>query len=309
MKDFCSPLIPLVALGLLVLTGCSPKNVEMLLLDGPERLETNESGAFNATVNEDAKPPVLYEWTFGDGTTAEGATTTHAFPEAGSYTYTVTASNRNGKASVTEAGSVMIVDPPVPAQILAVLASTVDTDTQTPVQFSANVRGDAPLSYTWAFGDGASSSSPRPSHTFMEAGRYSVSLELSNAHGRDARTLNVDVAAYEAEYCRDLAEMNTAFFERNSSVLTNRGQQALADNLDILRNCPDIHVRIEGLASPLERNQQALSEDRARAVREYYTDQGIAGRRITSIGLGSADGTSKKSGADQFQRADTIPLR
>ena len=163
MKDFCSPLIPLVALGLLVLTGCSPKNVEMLLLDGPERLETNESGAFNATVNEDAKPPVLYEWTFGDGTTAEGATTTHAFPEAGSYTYTVTASNRNGKASVTEAGSVMIVDPPVPAQILAVLASTVDTDTQTPVQFSANVRGDAPLSYTWAFGDGASSSSPRPS--------------------------------------------------------------------------------------------------------------------------------------------------
>ena len=309
MNAIRSFLIILIGMGTVALMGCSPKNVETLMVDGPERLQTNESGAFSATVNEDAKPPVLYEWEFSDGSTAVGAATSHAFGEAGSYNYTVTASNRNGKASVTESRSVTVMDPPVPAQILAVLASTTDTDTQTPVSFSANVRGDAPLSYAWSFGDGATATGPRPSHTFMEAGSYSVSLEVSNAHGRDARSLSINVAAYEAEYCRELAEMNTAFFERNSSVLTGAGQQVLADNLDILMNCPDLHVRVEGMASPFERNPQSLSEDRARAVREYYTSNGVAGRRVTTLGLGRADGTSKKSGAEQFQRADTIPLR
>ena len=309
MNLFRSFLTVVVVLGALVITGCSPKGVETLMVDGPGRLETNESGAFSASTNEDAKPPVLYEWDFSDGSTAVGAATRHAFAEAGSYTYRVTASNRNGKASVSEEGSVVVMDPPVPAQVIAILASTTDADTQTPVQFSANVRGDAPLAYAWTFGDGASATDPRPSHTFMEAGRYSVSLEISNAHGQDSRSLNITVSASEPPYCRELAELNPAFFERNSSVLTATGRSALADNLDILMNCPDLHVRTEGRASPLERNQQTLSEDRARAVREYYMDNGIAGRRITMTGLGGMSGTSKKSGADQFQRVDSIPLR
>ena len=103
--------------------------------------------------------------------------------------------------------------------------------------------------------------------------------------------------------------MSTVFFQRNSSVLSDEALQVLSDNLEILSECLKISVRVEGLASPLERNPQALSEDRARALLDYYTSNGIGMERITMLGLGSADGTSKKSGAAQFRRADTIPLR
>ena len=298
----------LIVLGVALLTGCSPTSVEMLTLEGPERLETNQPGSFTAAVNEDANLPVLYEWEFGDGSTAVGASANHTFAEPGSYSVKVTASNRNGRASITESGTVMVMNPPVPAQILAVLVSTNDTDTQTPVDFSANVRGDAPISYAWTFGDGSSATGPRPTHTYLESGIYTVSLEISNEHGRDARTLSMNVSSYEAAYCSELAEMNTAFFERNSSVLTGSGMQALADNVDILRECPDLYVRVEGMAGPFERNAQVLSDDRARAVRDYYTENGINIRRITILGVGQADGTSKKSGAEQFRRADSVPL-
>ena len=298
-----------LATGLLILTGCSPQGVEVLTVDGPDRLETGDSGSFSAAANEDAKPPVTYTWSFDDGATADGPAMTRSFDEAGAYGYTVTASNAKGKFTVSESGSVTVTDPPVPAQLIALLASSTSVDTQTPVEFSANVRGDAPLSYAWSFGDGTTSTDPRPVRVFMEAGSYGVSLELSNAHGRDDRSVTINVSAYEAAYCQDLAEMNVAFFERNGSVLTDAGQQALMDNLDILNECPNLNVRVEGMASPFERNGMELSEDRARAVKDFYTAQGIAGRRVLTVGLGQASGTSKKSGADQFQRADTVPLR
>ena len=293
----------------IILTGCNPRAVETLVVSAPESLETNQAGDFTALANEDARPPVVYSWSFGDGATADGTAVNHAYAEAGSYTVVVEASNRDGRFSVSETTSVLVMNPPVPAQVLALSASSTSVDTQTPVEFSANVRGDAPLTYSWSFGDGTSSDSPRPQHTYMSAGEYAVSLEISNEHGRDARTLNVSVTQFEPPYCADIAEMSTVFFERNSSVLSDDAMLALADNLEILGECLNLNVRVEGMASPLERNPQTLSEDRARALTDHYTSNGIGIERITMLGLGSADGTSKKSGADQFRRADTIPLR
>ena len=308
MTDTRAAALSILLIGLL-LVGCSPRNVEMLTVDGPEQLETNQSGTFTAMANEDAKPPVEYAWDFGGNTTASGSSTEHAFGNAGTYTVSVTASNRQGKASVTETYSVVVMDPPVPAEVVAIVTSSTTTDTQTPVAFSANVRGDAPLTYAWSFGDGSSANSPRASHTFMEPGSYVVTLELSNAHGRDARTATIGVTVWEADFCADLAEMNSTFFERNSSVLNDSGMEQLADNLDILTNsCPNLVVSVEGLAGPFERNPQDLSDDRARAVMQYYVDNGVEARRVSARGLGRASGTSKKSGAEQFRRADTIPV-
>ena len=84
-------------LGGLVLTGCSPKNVEVLSVSGPDRLETNQPGTFEATTNEEAKPPVMYQWNFGDNTSGEGNPISHSFSQAGTYTVTLSASNRKGK--------------------------------------------------------------------------------------------------------------------------------------------------------------------------------------------------------------------
>ena len=52
---------------------------------------------------------------------------------------------------------------------------------------------------------------------------------------------------------------------------------------------------------------QRLSEDRARAVEQFYIDNGVAASRLQAVGLGST-GVSKKEGASQFCRVDTIPI-
>ena len=304
-----SSLFPFIGIFTIVLTGCNPRAVETLIMDAPESLETNQNGDFSATANEDARPPVVYSWEFGDGATADGTNVSHAFTEAGAYTVIVTATNRDGRFSVSDTANVTVVLPPVPAQILALLPSSTNVDAQTPVEFSANVRGDAPLTYSWNLGDGSTSSSSRPRHTYMSPGEYAVSLELSNQYGRDVRTTNISVSQSEPAYCGDIVEMSTVFFERNSSVLSDEALQVLTDHLEILSECLNLHVRVEGMSSPLERNPQELSEDRARALRDYYISNGIGMERITMLGLGSADGTSKKSGTDQFRRADPVLLR
>ena len=294
---------------LLALVGCSPRSVEVLTVEGPDSLRVNEPGTFQAMTNDDAKPPIQYDWSFGDGSTGVGNPVTHTFDRAGAYSVAVTAANRKGKARDTEARSVIVVSPPMPAEILTILADPTDPDTQTPVRFGANVRGDQPLRYAWSFGDGTTDDGAAPVHTYDRGGTYTVTLDVSNAAGSDVRTLSITVRAFEADYCNEIAAMNATFFDRNASILSAAGENALRENLRILEDCPNLRVRLEGYAGPLERNPQRLSEDRARAVQQFYVRGGIAPSRIAAEGLGRAGRGAKKSGGDQFHRVDSIPMR
>ena len=52
------------------------------------------------------------------------------------------------------------------------------------VSFTQQASDDkAVTGYQWSFGDGATSTSPNPSHTYAQAGSYSVSLRVSDAEG------------------------------------------------------------------------------------------------------------------------------
>jgi PKD repeat protein len=55
------------------------------------------------------------------------------------------------------------------------------------VQFTDTSTG-SPTSWAWNFGDGASSTSQNPSHTYTAAGTYAVSLTVANAAGSDTVT-------------------------------------------------------------------------------------------------------------------------
>ena len=298
----------LLLLSGLLVTGCSPTPVEVLSVEGPDQLETGQQGTFEAEVNPDAEKPVEYRWNFGDGATGSGLLTTHAYDSDGDYTVTFTASNEANSASETLA--VEVVPPPVPAEVVTLNASPNPATEGEPVSFSANVRGDTPVDYSWRFGDGASSSGNAPSHTYGEPGTYEVTLGVSNEAGEGSRSMTLEVEAALPPICMEVTEMNAAFFSRNSSTLTDEGRSALQENLDILSQCPNLSVRVEGYASPFERNEEALAEDRARAVGQFYQDSGIPASRVTTTGMGAVEGvTSKKGGTEQFRRADSIPSR
>jgi outer membrane protein OmpA-like peptidoglycan-associated protein len=128
--------------------------------------------------------------------------------------------------------------------------------------------------------------------------------------GSDTRSTTVRVNRALPEICTTVSEFNSAFFGRNSSTLTDEAEKSLQENADILGQCPNLSVSIEGFAAPGERNAQSLSEDRARAVADYYTNNGVESGRVSTSGEGQVSGvTSKKGGTREYRRADSIPQR
>ncbi|PSQ60981.1 MAG: hypothetical protein BRD27_03730 [Bacteroidetes bacterium QH_10_64_19] len=110
--------------------------------------------------------------------------------------------------------------------------------------------------------------------------------------------------------CTTASELSPAFFERNSSILTEEARSSLEENADILSQCPNLSARIEGYAAPGERNTASLSEDRSEAVADFYQNNGVPVTRTITGGQGQVEGvTSKKGGTRQYRRADSIPER
>ncbi|MFB6278089.1 MAG: OmpA family protein, partial [Salinibacter sp.] len=167
---------------------------------------------------------------------------------------------------------------------------------------------DSPVTYNWSFGDGASTTGESPTHTYDEAGQYTARLNASNEAGEDSRTVTVRVNRVLPEICTTIGELNSAFFERNSSTLTEEAKGSLQENADVLSQCPNLTAQVEAFAAPGERNPQSLSEDRAEAVAEFYENNGVPADRVMTSGQGQVEGvTSKKGGTRQYRRADSIP--
>lgn len=274
----------------------------------PSELTVNQTGTFSATIDARATTPVEYRWDFGDGTSGTGLTTTHSFDRADTYTVTFTGMN----AGSTDSGTCRVVVSPLPvaAEIVSLTASPMSFEVCQPVtvRFSANVRGDAPLTYAWDFGDGATGSGASPSHTYTTPGDYQVTLTLSNELGSASQSITVQALPCSSDVCDDVTDLNSAYFGQNSSTLTEEARLALQENVQILRECPDLCARIEGFAGPGERNQQQLSADRARAVEQFYIDRGITASRLLGRGMGREAGASEKEGAAQYRRVDSIPV-
>lgn len=284
--------------------------VEVLALDCPSAtLETGESATFTASTNADATQPVSLRWDFGDGTTATGMTARHSWSTPGTYNVTVTASNE--RASDSESCTVTVEAPPEPANIISINASETRFEVCEPVEvdFDANVEGDEPITYSWDFGDGTTGSGEEVSHTYTNPGTYTVTLTASNAAGSDTRTITITAESCIADICYDITEMNSVFFGRNSSTLTDEGQEALQENIEIFEQCPNLCGNIVGYAAPGERNPDQLSEDRARAVEDFYVENGLAASRFMVEGRGVLPGTTKKEGLSQARRVDTIPVQ
>jgi PKD repeat protein len=135
----------------------------------------------------DSSGIVSFGWSFGDGTTGGGRTTTHAFGSVGTFNVTLTVTNDRGvSASVTQPVSVTAGQAPGASFVFS----------PTPVAPGASVYFDASgsrpaagrriVEYRWNWGDGspvASSASPIESHAFAAARDYTVVLTVVDDAG------------------------------------------------------------------------------------------------------------------------------
>lgn len=301
----------LLVFGGLLLAGCGATAPVVNTINTPDTLEAQESGTFEATIQnqQDADEPLTYTWEYGDGSTGSGLLTNHSYRTPGQYTVLFRASNEGGADS--SRATVQVVEPPVPAQVSSIEATPNPVDAGEQVEFQSNgVQGDSPIDYNWSFGDGSSSSDSSPTHTYESAGQYTARLEVSNDVGSGEAQVTVRVERALPEICMSVSEMNSAFFGRNSSTLTDEAEQSLQENADILSQCPNLSVNVEGFAAPGERNAQSLSEDRAQAVADFYSNNGVESGRVSMSGEGQVEGvTTKKGGTREYRRADSIPQR
>ena len=153
---------------------------------GPQRtVDEDTAVSFDGSASTDSGTGTVqsYSWDFGDGTSGSGETTTHTYAEPGTYTVELTVSDGTNTGSNE---TVVTVEDATPPTVDAGSARSVDEDAQ--VSFSVTTASDnvGVVSYVWKFGDGNTSSTATPTHTYATPGTYEVNLTLTDAAGNTA---------------------------------------------------------------------------------------------------------------------------
>ncbi len=136
-----------------------------------------------------------YAWDFGDGATAAGATASHVYQAAGTYTVALTVTdNRGATNSATRSVTVTAAPPNNPP---SALFTTTTTNLKLDVDGATSSDSDGTVTaWAWEFGDGTTASGKTASHIYGTPGTYSVKLTVTdNAGGTGSTTTAVTVAA------------------------------------------------------------------------------------------------------------------
>lgn len=148
---------------------------------------TNLSAAFDASASADSDGTISsYAWNFGDGATATGVTTSHAYETPGNYLVTLTVTDDRGATAT----ATRVVAAALPAN-----QNPTASFTATPSGLGVALDGSASTdpdgtiaSYAWNFGDGESGSGATTSHTYGSAGTYTVTLAVTDNRGATIQT-------------------------------------------------------------------------------------------------------------------------
>jgi gliding motility-associated-like protein len=117
-------------------------------------------------------------WTFGDATTSTNVSPTHTYGTAGTFTATLTVVGPGGCTST--ATEPVVVNPP---PTVAYTNSSVCVNTPTTFTDASSVSPGSISTWTWNFGDGSTSASENPTHTYPTAGTYTTSLVATTSGG------------------------------------------------------------------------------------------------------------------------------
>jgi PKD repeat protein len=167
LPNITPPSIPVANFGANPLTGTVPLTVQF--------------------TDTSTGPPTTWNWIFGDmgaGNTSTVQNPSHMYITAGTYSVNLTVTNASGSNTLIKTNYIT-VNPPAP------VANFIGTPTSGPAPLSVSFTDTStgsPTAWNWIFGDigaGNTSTLQNPSHTYTNAGTYSVNLTVSNAGGNN----------------------------------------------------------------------------------------------------------------------------
>jgi len=122
-----------------------------------------------------------YTWRFGNGNTSSFQNPGATYDKPGTYSVTLTVFDSKGDSStITKANAISIYGAPSPNFTVS------DSDFCTPKQvtFTDKTKTGAQISkWEWDFGDGSTSNSQDPSHTYTSYGKFTVTLVITDIYG------------------------------------------------------------------------------------------------------------------------------
>lgn len=128
-----------------------------------------------------SKDAVSYLWDFGDGETSTEVSPTHVYKEVRDYTVKLTGYNAlNCPTTTTLSDYIHIVGPP--KADFAIAPAAVISIPDYSFKFT-NMSINGAQTYKWTFGDGDASTQRDPSHTYLDTGRFLVTLKAYNEQG------------------------------------------------------------------------------------------------------------------------------
>jgi subtilisin len=155
---------------------------------------TDLTVAFTDTSTDSDGFVVSWSWNFGDGGTSTAQNPSHAYIAAGTYTVSLIVMDNEGATSSTSQ-SVSVTSGTTNQPPTSSFTFTTSDLTATFTDTSTDSDGSV-VSWSWNFGDGGTSTAQNPSHTYIAAGTYTVSLiVMDNEGATNSTSQNVTVSS------------------------------------------------------------------------------------------------------------------
>lgn len=123
-------------------------------------------------------------WDFGDGSTSTDRHPIHNFSQAGTYDVILTVENNCG--STTKTKKIEVQGPPTASFTTPVTFGSVGQE----IQFTDHSTG-TPNIWLWDFGDGCLSDQQNPKHSYLQPGKYPITIGAKNNCGSSIMRQNI----------------------------------------------------------------------------------------------------------------------
>ncbi len=156
--------------------------LDIRIVPSSRKARMGEEVLFSAVISG-GFPPYSYRWDLGDGTTSTEEAPVHAYAREGKYDLSLSITDDKGNTSAQVERELMNIAP---------MEARLDTNRTEvmkgeEIQFVARVAGGfTPYSYQWDLGDGTTSTRLAPRHAYPDAGRYTVTLSITDDRGNTA---------------------------------------------------------------------------------------------------------------------------
>ncbi len=152
----------------------------------PNFSATPTSGSAPLTVqftDQSTGSGLCWDWRFGDGGRSNSQNPSHTYTSPGSYT--VALYIHNGPCNNLYKTNYITVTPPAPVANF----SGTPTSGAKPLSVTfTDSSTNSPTAWSWNFGDSSTSTVQNPSHSYVNAGTYTVALTATNAYGNNTNT-------------------------------------------------------------------------------------------------------------------------